>query len=140
MSNLKENTIRSVLFSSPLNFNHKLNRMGFLGASFLILFTFAVLEAGAEMSEDLVALVMLFLAMIGLLVVQCKIMYARFSEFIPKKKTIVQAIIGVQTSPVVGVFLDSPEILLLGQTVGFIVFIFLLFTPATTKEEAVAVA
>ena len=135
MSNLKENTIRSVLFSSPLNFNHTLNRMSFLGASFLIGFTLAFLVALVGLTEDFVAIIMLLLAMLGLLIVQCKVMYARFSEFIAKKATIVQAIVGIQGLSFAGGFFDSPEIAVLAKTVSFIVFLFLLFTPATTLEQ-----
>ena len=134
------NTIRSVVFSSPFDFNHKLNRLSFLGAYIIVFIAFGIVIVSMALVENHFVIFAGCVAVLGLFVLQCKVMYARFSEFITNKATIVQAIVGVQGLSFVGEFLDSPEILLLARIVGFIVFIFLLFTPATTKEETVAVA
>ena len=152
MSNIKENTIRSVVFSSPFDFNHRLNRMRYFGAVTLLIFVRGVINLAAYKSGNGEFQALVTLLLMPLYLIDCKIMFARFSEFLSNKNIII-TLLGFMIIPLF--WMDSVAsvgwtitdetvyypvaliIMVIVLLVSFISTVALFFTPASKPEETV---
>ena len=135
------NTIRSVLFSSPFNWNFKLNRMSFIGSLILLAIAIGVSSLITVFLFNGVvwAVFPILVVMLGAFFLQCKILCARMNEFVANRSISIALIIAIQTFAFFGGYMaeNSGDTAL--QTIANVTYamlvIVLLFTPATTLEQ-----
>lgn len=135
------NTIRSVIFSSPFNFDFKLNRMGFIGSTILLAIAIGVSSLTIMyLSPELAWAVIPFgVLMLGALIVQCKILCARMNEFVANRSISIALVIAIQTFAFFGGYMATNSGDTALQTISNVTYavllVVLLFTPATAKQE-----
>ena len=135
------NTIRSVLFSSPFNWNFKLNRMSFIGSLILLAIVASVssLTLMFFIDELVWAAIPILVVVLGALIVQCKILCARMNEFVANRSISIALVIAIQTFAFFGGYMATNSGDTALQTIANVTYamlvIVLLFTPATTLEQ-----
>ena len=143
MSNLKENTIRSVLFSKFLDFNHTLNRMNFLGAMLILMVMLVIGNVALMNAETFVGIVAYLMLITSFAVLQCKVLLARMNEFIANRSVSIAIIIAAQSLAFIGGFMaegGDDAIENLGRVLYCVQVVVLLFTPPSKPEGTVVVA